>query len=99
MYGFGRGGLICMDFLTGKIAWRARSVGKGSLIYADGMIYLLGENHQVANAEATPKEYREHGRFKIPRHGRPSWAHAAIAGQTLYIRDQQSLTAYDISSD
>jgi hypothetical protein len=53
----------------------------------------------VAIAEATPKEYREHGRFKIPSHGRPSWAHAAIAGQTLYIRDQQSLTAYDISSD
>lgn len=99
MYGFGSGGLICMDFLTGTIAWRARSVGKGSLIYADGMLYLLGENHQVAIAEATPKEYREHGRFKIPSHGRPSWAHAAIAGQTLYIRDQQSLTAYDISSD
>jgi len=99
MYGFGSGGLICMDFLTGEIAWRARSVGKGSLIYADGMLYLLGENHQVAIAEATPEEYREQGRFKINSHGRPSWAHAAIAGQTLYIRDQQSLTAYDISSD
>ena len=99
MYGFGSGGLICMEFLTGKIAWRDRSVGKGSLIYADGMLYLLGENHQVAIAEATPEEYREHGRFKIPSHGRPSWAHASIAGKTLYIRDQQSLTAYDISSD
>ena len=99
MYGFGSGGLICMDFLTGEIAWRDRSVGKGSLIYADGMLYLLGENHQVAIAEATPEEYREHGRFKISSHGRPSWAHAAIAGETLYIRDQQSLTAYDISSD
>ncbi len=99
MYGFGSGGLICMNFLTGEIAWRARSVGKGSLIYADGMLYLLGENHQVALAEATPEEYREHGTFKIASHGRPSWAHACIAGDTLYIRDQESLTAYDISSD
>ena len=98
MYGFGSGGLICMNFLTGEIAWRDRSVGKGSLIYADGLLYLLGENHQVALAEATPEEYREHGRFKISSHGRPSWAHASIAGDTLYIRDQESLTAYDIST-
>ncbi|MCA9069710.1 MAG: PQQ-like beta-propeller repeat protein, partial [Planctomycetaceae bacterium] len=35
MYGFARA-LICMDFLTGEIIWQDRSVGKGSLCYADG---------------------------------------------------------------
>ncbi len=95
MYGFGTG-LLCMDFKTGDVAWQDRSVGKGSLCYADGMLYLLSERHEVALAEATPEEYREHGRFKIESHGRPSWAHPVVAGGVFYIRNQHSLTAYDV---
>ncbi len=98
MYGFGNGGLICMNFLTGKIAWNERSVGKGSLTYADGMLYLLGENHQMALAEATPDAYREHGRFSLENFGRPSWAHPVVAGGRLYIRNQHRLTCYDIKA-
>jgi outer membrane protein assembly factor BamB len=95
LYGFGTG-LICMNFRTGDIAWQDRSVGKGSLTVADGMLYLLSERNEVALAEATPEGYREHGRFMIPSHGRPSWAHPVVIGGVLYIRDQQSLTAYDV---
>lgn len=98
MYGFGNGGLICMNFLTGKIAWIDRSVGKGSLIYADGMLYLLGEGHQMALAEATPEAYREHGRFNLEKFGRPSWAHPVVAGGRLYIRNQHRLTCHDIKA-
>lgn len=96
IYGFGNGGLMCMDFLTGEIVWKARSVSKGSLVVADGQMYLLGEGHQMALAEVTPEEYRETGRFKITSHGRPSWAHPVVAGGKLYIRNQHQLTAYDI---
>ena len=96
MYGFGSGGLICMHYLTGEVAWRARSVGKGSLIAADGMLYLLSEGHELALAEATPEEYREHGRIRLQPHGRPSWAHMALADGILFVRDQESLTAFDV---
>lgn len=96
MYGFGSGGLLCMNYLTGEIAWQARSVRKGSLVVADGMLYLLGERHEVALAEASPEAYVEHGRFKIEPHGRPSWAHPVVIDGRFYIRDQQSLTAYDV---
>jgi outer membrane protein assembly factor BamB len=98
LYGFGESGLICMNFLTGKIAWVARSVGKGSLVYADGMLYCLGEGHQMALVEANPKEYREHGRFKIDNLGRPSWAHPVVAGGRLFIRNQERLAAYDVKA-
>ena len=98
MYGFGDGGLICMNFLSGEIRWKARSVGKGSLVLADGMLYLLGENQEIALAEATPEEYRERGRFKIPSRGRPSWAHPVVAGGRLYVRDQGFLTAYEVKA-
>lgn len=98
MYGFGNGGLLCMNYLTGEIAWTARSVSKGSLVYADGMLYCLGEGHQMALVEATPDEYREHGRFKIESFGAPSWAHPVVTGGRLYLRNQQRLTAYDVSA-
>ncbi|MFN0075154.1 MAG: PQQ-binding-like beta-propeller repeat protein [Prosthecobacter sp.] len=98
MYGFGNGGLICMNFLTGKIAWTDKSVGKGSLTYADGMLYLLGEGHQMALAEATPDAYREHGRFPLEKYGHPSWAHPVVAGGRLYIRNQHRLTCHDIKA-
>lgn len=96
MYSCGDGPLTCVNFLTGKIEWQSRSVGKGSLVAADGMLYILSEGHRVALAEATPEEYREHGMFEIQSHGRPSWAHPVVAGGILYLRDQDSLTAYDI---
>jgi len=97
LYGFGSGGLICMEYLTGKIAWTKNSVGKGSLVYADGMLYCLGEGHEVALVEANPAEYVEHGRFKIERLlGRPSWAHPVVANGRFYIRNQHRLTAYDV---
>jgi outer membrane protein assembly factor BamB len=96
LYGFGNGGLICMHYLTGKIAWQARSVGKGSLVFADGMLFCLGEGHEMALVEATPEEYVERGRFKIENLGRPSWAHPVVADGRLYLRNLQRLTAYDV---
>ena len=92
------GGLMCLEFETGKVAWQARSVSKGSLVYADGMLYCLGEGHEVALVEATPAEYREKGRFKIESRGRPAWAHPIVANGRFYIRDQAHLTAYDVQA-
>jgi outer membrane protein assembly factor BamB len=99
MYSNAGGSLICMDFMTGKIAWQARGPGKGSLVAADGMLYVLSEGHSVALVEATPEAYRERGAFKIESHGKPSWAHPVVAGGRFYIRDQGSLTAYDVRAN
>jgi len=96
LYSIGAGRLICMNYLTGEIAWQDRSVGKGSLVVADGMLFLLSEGHQVGLAEVSPEGYNELGSFKIESHGRPSWAHPVVAGGRLYLRDQGSLTAYDL---
>lgn len=99
VYGFGSRGLICMDFLTGEIAWEARSVGKGSLSYADGHLYCLGERNELALVEATPRKYIEKGRIRLPKTDRASWAHPVIANGRLYIRDQHLLTCYDVSAN
>jgi outer membrane protein assembly factor BamB len=96
MYSNAAGSPICMDFKTGEIVWQARGGGKGSLCVADGMLYLWSEGHEMTLAEATPDEYRETGKFKLPSHGKAAWAHPVVCGGRLYIRDQESLTAFDV---
>lgn len=96
LYGFNNSILTCLEFATGKLMWRDRSVGKGSLTYADGLLYIQGEDNLVGLAEATPTGYRERGRFRIADSGLPSWAHPVVSGGRLYIRNQGRLTAYDV---
>ena len=69
LYGFNDSILTCLEFATGKLMWRDRSVGKGSVTYADGHLYIQSENNMVGLAEATPSGYREKGRFEIPDKG------------------------------
>ena len=96
LYGFSGGILTAMRFDTGEVAWKDRSVGKGSLVYADGHLYLLSENGVVGLAEATPTGYTEKGRFRIPQDSLPTWAHPVVAGGHLFIRDQDTIYAFDL---
>src|SRR5262249_19835139 len=64
--GTNRGGLMCAEFTTGKVRWQDRCVGPGSVCYADGRLYVHGEEGDVALVEATPEGYREKGRFTLP---------------------------------
>jgi outer membrane protein assembly factor BamB len=98
LYGFNDSILTCLEFATGKQVWRDRSVGKGTVTYADGNLYIQGENNTVGLAEATPNGYNEKGRFKIADQGLPSWAHPVVSGGRLYVRNQGTLAAYDIKA-
>jgi outer membrane protein assembly factor BamB len=96
LYGFNNSILTCLEFETGKMLWRDRSVGKGALIYADGHLYVVSEDYNVGLVEATPTGYREKGRFRIADEGWPSWAHPAVSGGRLYIRNQGTLASYNV---
>ncbi|MGB7219415.1 MAG: PQQ-binding-like beta-propeller repeat protein [Vicinamibacterales bacterium] len=98
LYGFNNSILTCLEWATGRVMWRNRSVGKGSLTFAEGNLYLLSEDNVMGLAEASPTAYREKGRFRIPDQGLPSWAHPVVSGGKLYIRNQRTLTAYDIKA-
>jgi len=96
-------GLAAVEFLTGKVRWRAEGIGSGSIFYADGRLYLHGESGDVALVEATPEAYREKGRFTPsgqPQHTGGSmekaWAYPVVANGRLYIRDLGTLWCYDV---
>jgi outer membrane protein assembly factor BamB len=97
VYGFSSSILTALRFDTGDTAWRNRSVGKGSLIFADDRLYLYSEEGTVGLAEANPAAYREHGRFQLPSDaGLPHWSHPIISNGILVLRDQDNVFAYDL---
>jgi outer membrane protein assembly factor BamB len=100
LYGTNSAGLICIELATGKVNWKERSVGAGAVCYADGRLYLHGENNDVALVEASPKAYSEKGRFTPPnppsRRKGKAWAYPVVANGRLYIRDAGSLWCYDV---
>jgi outer membrane protein assembly factor BamB len=102
LYGTSGQGLMCIDFKTGQQKWFDRSVGAGGVLYADGMLYVFGENAgETALVEATPQGYREKGRFTppdVPAHerGRKAWAYPVVANGKLYLRDWDRVWCYDV---
>jgi outer membrane protein assembly factor BamB len=102
LFGTGSGSLICADFKTGDVKWQERGIGAASLLYADGNLYLHGENGEVALVEAAADAYKEKGRFKpadgpTERTGQ-AWTYPVVANGRLYIRDWNCLWCYDIKA-
>jgi outer membrane protein assembly factor BamB len=98
LYGFSSAILTAMKFETGEVAWRDRSVGKGSVVFADERLYLFSENGVVGLAEANPGGYKEHGRFEIRTGSLPTWSHPVVANGKLYLRDQDTIYAYSVAA-
>jgi outer membrane protein assembly factor BamB len=99
LYGFDESNLTCIEYKTGKIMWVDRSVGKGSVVYADGNLYCRSERGPIALVEANPEKYVEKGQFAQPDRTRePAWAYPVIANGKLYIRDQGTLFCYEIKN-
>ncbi len=98
LYGYNDSILTAMNFATGKVAWKNRSVGKGSVIYADHRLYLLSEDGVVGLADPSPDGYREISRFSIAKGGLPTWSPPVISEGKLYLRDQDHLVSYEIKA-
>lgn len=95
-----RGSWGAIHFLTGEVGYLARSIGSGSVHYADGLIYGLSEdNKTVILLKPEPKQYVELGRFELPNDAEgKSWAHPVVCGGKLYLRHAQYLYCYDVKA-
>ncbi len=61
-------GWYCLDFMTVMEMWK--SEGKGSLIYADGMLYCLDERGRMTLTTASSQKYEEVSVFSVPSGGK-----------------------------
>jgi outer membrane protein assembly factor BamB len=92
---------FCLEMSSGKLMWgpNIRNAGRGSaaIVYADGRLYFRYQSGKMILIEATPQGYREHGSFDIPNVNDPSWPHPVVAGGRLYLREQDTLYAYNVT--
>ena len=105
LYGTTKDGvLVAADFKTGTIRWQSEGIGAGSIVAADGHLYIHGENGDVALVEATPEAYREKGRFSPPNQPKhatqqeKAWPYPVVANGRLYVRDRGTLWSYDVAA-
>jgi outer membrane protein assembly factor BamB len=104
LYGTTAQAMLCVEFKTGTVKWEERALGAASLCFADGRLYLQGENGEVALVDPSPEGYRETGRFRPP--ARPerlnqmekTWTYPVVCEGRLYLRDHELLWCYDISA-
>lgn len=98
VYGNNGNGWACLELKSGARKWNDRGVGRGSLCYADGMLYLFGEGGgKVGLAVASPQKFDAKGTFSVSGQG-PSWAHPVVTGGRLYLRYGTNLYAYDVTA-
>lgn len=83
--------LRCVELETGKMVWEKPNVGRyhaAIIRTGDGKLLMLDDNGYLTLFESNPKEYTQLGRSKVCG---PTWAHPALAGGKLYLRDEKEL--------
>lgn len=94
IYGFDNATLKCIVAETGEQKWVQRGYGKGSLIAADGLLYILSDQGQLILAEATPEGFRQKGTLKALE-GR-TWTAPVLSHGRLYLRNDKEMLAIDV---
>jgi len=92
---------MCVDWESGETLyetqWEPR-LGKGNVIYADGLIYMYEENRGTI-AIAKPGEKLDIvSSFQINFGDKEHWAHPVICDGVLYVRHGNVLGAFDIKA-
>ena len=88
---------ICVDWNTGKTLWTEKWYSRGSIISADGMLYLFEEKSgHVALVNPDPTKLDIVSQFQITKGDGPFWAHPVISNGRLYIRHGDVLMVYRV---
>lgn len=94
VYGNNGMGWACLDLATGQPKWNDRGVGKGSLCWADGMLYLFSESGgKLGLATCSPSGFQMKGSCSVEGKG-PSWSHPVVIGGRLYVRYDDNLYCF-----
>lgn len=89
------GDWVCVNWKTGKTEWATNWYNKGSIISADGMLYLFEEKSgHVALAKPNPEKLDIVSEFQVTKGTGPYWAHPVISNAKLYIRHGETLMVY-----
>lgn len=91
------GNWVSVDWETGKTNWEKEWENKGSIITADGLLYLYEEKRgNIALVEPSVDSLKIISNFKADAGAGPHWAHPAIYDGKLFVRHGNVLMIYNI---
>ncbi|NOY95268.1 MAG: PQQ-binding-like beta-propeller repeat protein [Chlorobi bacterium] len=95
----GKGKWVCMKWDTGEIMYVDDWHNKGSIIYADGMLYTYVEKSgHVGLIKPGHNKFEVVSSFQIKKGRGPHWTYPFIADGKLFIRHGDILMAYNIKA-
>ncbi|MEM1226171.1 MAG: PQQ-binding-like beta-propeller repeat protein [Planctomycetota bacterium] len=100
-HGNGNGLPICVEMATGQVKWgpeRASGRGESSLVAADGHIIWRREDGTVILTSCDTESMDVIGTFEPAFQKGKTWAHPVIANGMLYLREQDKLMCYRLTS-
>ena len=86
----------CLDWESGKEMYASTEIGKGVVIYADGMLYCYSERGERALVKPDPSGFNVVSKTKVTLGSEQHWAHPAIYDGVLYVRHGQALISYKV---
>ena len=94
----GNGNWACLEWESGKLMYEEKWINKGSMIYANGLLYIMEEKTgNIGLLEPSPEGFNLISSFKPEGGSGPWWAHMTIYGKKLFMRHGPSLFVYDIA--
>ncbi len=87
-----------LDAGSGETKATIRRLGKGSVVYADGLLYGYTEKGEVLLVDPDPGSFAVVSRFKITAGDGQHWAHPVIANGVLYVRHGDVLMAFGVGA-
>lgn len=88
---------VCVDWNTGKTSWITEWYNKGSIISADGMLYIYEEKTgHVGLVKPSAEKLDVISEFKITKGTGPYWAHPVIDKGRLFVRHGDYLGVYSL---
>ncbi len=86
-----------IDARTGKVRYETDSLAMGSVLWADGRLYCLSEQGEMALLKPGPDVFESCGRFQLVQERKKDvWTHPVILDGRLYLRYHQTLYCYDV---
>jgi outer membrane protein assembly factor BamB len=90
---------ICVDWTTGKTMWMTDWKNKGSMISAEGLLYIYEEKTgNLALVRPSGEKLDIISSFQLPKGSFPFWAHPVIDKGKLYVRGGDYMAVYSLKA-
>ncbi len=92
-----KGCFFCLELATGKTAWTSagRMGDNAALLATNEVVFALTTGAELIVFEPSSEAFKVVARYKVA--SSPTWAHPAIVGRQILVKDRMSLTCWTIA--